>query len=102
MSSLSSIYIKTETLRTLFETLDKKGEKGIEITISISDEVNEYDQNLSGFVAQTKEQRESKKTRFYVGNGRTFWTDGTIQVPKKKEETHTAEVVAEDKDDLPF
>jgi len=102
MSSLSSIYIKTETLRKLFETLDKKGEKGIELTISISDEVNEYDQNLSSFVAQTKEQREAKKTRFYVGNGRTFWTDGTIQVPKKKEETHNAEVVSEEKDDLPF
>ena len=102
MSSLNSIYIKTETLRTLFETLDKKGEKGIELTISISDEVNEYDQNLSSFVAQTKEQREAKKTRFYVGNGRTFWTDGTIQVPKKKEETHNAEVVAEKEDDLPF
>jgi hypothetical protein len=33
MSSLNSLYIKTETLRTLFETLDKKNEKGIEITL---------------------------------------------------------------------
>ncbi len=85
MSSLNSFYIKTEVLKTLFETLEKKGEKGINLTISINDESNQYDQNISGFVSQSKEEREEKKQRFYVGNGKTFWTDGKISVVKKEE-----------------
>ena len=103
MSSLNSIYIKTETLKTLFQTLDKKGEKGIEITLSINDEVNDYDQNISAYVSQSKEEREAKKQRFYVGNGKTFWTDGKITVAKKKE-VHNAEPITsqEEEDDLPF
>ena len=105
MSSLNSLYIKTETLKTLFQTLDKKDEKGIEITLSINDEVNDYDQNISAYVSQSKEEREAKKPRFYIGNGKTFWTDGKITVAKKKE-THNAVPLETppipEGDDLPF
>ena len=85
MSSLNSLYIKKETLKTLFETLEKKGEKGIDLTISISDEGNNYGQNISAYISQSKEDRESKKPKFYVGNGNTFWTDGTIKVVKREQ-----------------
>lgn len=104
MSSLNSLYIKTETLKTLFQTLEKKGEKGIEITLSINDDVNDYDQNISAYVSQTKEERDAKKQKYYVGNGKTFWTDGNITVAKKKE-THNAVPVAstsKEEGDLPF
>src|SRR5690606_7807575 len=103
MSSLNSLYIKTETLKTLFQTLEKKGEKGIEITLSINDESNDYDQNISAYVSQSKEDREAKKPKYYVANGKTFWTDGKITVAKKKE-VHNAEPVTsqEAEDNLPF
>lgn len=78
MSNLSSLYIKKETLKTLYEGVTKKGDKGIELTISTNDTVNDYGQNVTAFVSQTKEQREAKKDRFYVGNGKVFWTDGKI------------------------
>lgn len=84
MASLSSIYIKSETLETLAKTVKAKGEKGIELTISISDETNEYGQNLSAYVAQSKEDREIKKPRYYVGNGKNFWNDGKINVADKQ------------------
>ena len=61
MSSLSEIYIKKEVLETMLKTVIAKNEKGVSITISINDETNQYGQNLSGFVSQTKEQREAKK-----------------------------------------
>ncbi len=105
MSSLSEIYLKVETLKTLADTLAKKGEKGISITISTNEETNEYGQNISAFVAQTKEERDAKKTRFYVGNGKVFWNDGNITNAAKKEETHNATPegqVADEEDDLPF
>ena len=34
MSALADIYIKKETLKTILEVLDKKGEKGISLTVS--------------------------------------------------------------------
>jgi hypothetical protein len=103
MSSLSNIYIKVETLETLLKVVKAKAEKGISIDLSISDEANKYEQNVTAYVSQTKEQREAKKEKFYVGNGKTFWTDGKICVPKKAE-THDATPIAkeEEADDLPF
>lgn len=101
MASLSNIYIKEETLETLLNVIKKKGEKGISIDISISDETNQWGQNVSSWVSQTKEQREAKKDRFYVGNGKNFWNDGKITTAKKQQEVHTAEVINEE-DDLPF
>jgi len=108
MASLNSLYIKAETLETLSKVLSKKKgkeAKGIELTIALSDEGNDYDQNVSAYVAQSKEDREEKKPRFYVGNGNTFWTDGEITVVKKqaKEEGQTASSdLDDDEDDLPF
>lgn len=103
MSSLSSIYIKKETLKTLLEVVEKKGEKGVEITVSTNDETNDYGQNISAFVAQTKEQREAGKKKFYIGNGKVFWTDGKISVAENKQgASRPAQPDNEDDDDLPF
>jgi hypothetical protein len=104
MSSLSEIYLKKETLETLLKTVTAKGENGVSITISTSDETNNYGQNVTSFVSQTKEQREAKANKYYVGNGKVFWTDGKITVAKKKDDV-TAPVQApaqESFNDLPF
>ncbi|WP_407491742.1 hypothetical protein [Elizabethkingia anophelis] len=98
MSSLNSLYIKKETLEQLLSTVTKKNEKGVELTISIQEEGNQYGQNVSAFVSQSKEQRDSGVNKFYVGNGNTFWTDGKIQVVKKNSSTGTGS----DDSDLPF
>lgn len=103
MSSLSEIYIKKETLETLLKTVNAKGEKGVSLTISIGDETNQYGQNLSGFVSQTKEQREAKKDKFYVGNGKVFWTDGKItKAEAKPKDIHEPVPHETFSDELPF
>lgn len=99
MSSLNSIYIKLETLEKLVEVLKKKQEKGIDLTVSLSDKSNDYNQNVSCYVSQSKEDREANKNKFYVGNGRTFWTKGETPIPQK-EESNTQSNKKED--DLPF
>ena len=99
MASLHSLYIKIETLETLLKVVKQKVEKGVELTISVNDEANEYQQNVSAFVSQTKEQREAGKAKYYAGNGRTFWTDGKISVIKKEA---AAPVAAPVENDLPF
>lgn len=101
MASLNSIYIKLETLQALVKGVSAKGEKGISIDLSINNETNQYGQNISAYVSQTKEQRDAKKERYYIGNGKTFWTDGTINVAVKKENAITATKV-EVEDDAPF
>ena len=55
MSNLSSIYIKKENLKTLLEVVEKKGDKGVELTISTNDETNEYGQNISAYVARDRD-----------------------------------------------
>src|SRR5699024_4068012 len=109
MSSLSSLYLKKDTLKTIVKTLEKKGEKGIEITISINDETNDYNQNVSAYVSQSKEDREKKKKRFYVGNGKCFCHDSSIKTFKEGKDDEPEEVEAEeitdeeeDNNPLPF
>lgn len=86
MSALLDIYLKEDVLKTLLSTVQAKGDKGVSITVSLSDETNQYGQNVSGYVSQTKEQREAKANKYYVGNGKVFWTDGKVTVAAKKEQ----------------
>lgn len=100
MASLSEIYIKKDVLETILKTINAKNEKGISITISQNDETNKYGQNVTGFVSQTKEQREQKKDKFFVGNGKTFWTDGNITIAEKRETSSNG--TSQENDDYPF
>ena len=104
MSALADIYFKKETLQTLVDVLNKKGENGISITVSINDESNEYGQNISAFVSQSKEDREAKKKKFYTGNGKVFWTDGKIVIGTKDQPTQSAptESQSDEEGTLPF
>lgn len=105
MASLSDFYIKKETLEQMLQTMNSKGMKGVNITVAIEDEANQFGKNVSAFVSQTKEEKDSKKKRFYVGSGNTFWTNGTIKQVMYSKETGasgTYAQVVEDDDDIPF
>jgi hypothetical protein len=39
------------------------------ITISVNENVDNYGNNVSAWESQTKEQRDAKESRSYVGNG---------------------------------
>lgn len=103
MASLSSLYFKKETLETLLKTVNAKNEDGVEITVTISDDTNNFGQNVSAFVSQSKEQREAKKKRFYVGNGKCFWTDGVIATAERKEDVQQVSTAsASNEIEMPF
>jgi len=53
-------------------------------TISISDTPNNYGQNVTMYERQTKEEREAKQPKKYIGNGKVVWTDGRISKPEAK------------------
>jgi|TARA_R100000900_G_scaffold28467_1_gene22333 hypothetical protein len=50
-----------------------KGKKGsyINVTMFVNDEVDQFGNNASIILSQTKEEREAKQSRVYLGNGRT-------------------------------
>ena len=106
MASLSEIYVKKSTLETILRALNAKQGKdaeGVKLTISLSDHTNNYGQNVSVYVAQTKEQREAKKPLFYVGNGKTFWSKGETPVPQREQPTKaTQTITAKNDDSFPF
>lgn len=96
------------TLVTLGLNKDKVqfNDKGwANITISINDDTNQYGQNASAFISQTKEQREAKEAKSYIGNGKVVWTDGNIKVADRVEEGVTASeqsTAGRGTPDLPF
>ena len=54
-------------------------------------------------VSQTKEQRDADMPKFYVGNGKTFWSKGETPVPQREEQQQATQPVASaNDDDLPF
>lgn len=100
MSTLSTIWIKAETLKILLSTVEKKGEKGVSLTISQGDKLDNYGQNVSAWVSQTKEQKDAKKERFFVANGKVVWSEGITPVAPKQAQSNTP--APEEELDLPF
>jgi hypothetical protein len=82
MSSLLNIYFKKEDLQKM---LNASNDKGLSVTVSVNDVTNQWGQNCTAFISQTKEQRETKAPKIYVGNGNVQWTDGNIVKAESKE-----------------
>ena len=83
-----------------------KGKTGnfYNFTLSVNDETNQYGQNVSAFDSQTKEEREAKKTKDYLGNGQVVWTDGncTRAVFQTKDSGVKSAQTTTVSNDLPF
>jgi hypothetical protein len=88
-----------------FSKNDLKNGQYLNVTIAINDETNQYGQNVSAWLAQSKEERDEDAERVYVGNGKTLWTDGKISVEgkdDKKKAPAKKKPVKKDEDDLPW
>lgn len=89
------------------DKLDKtkviKGKNGTyyNLTVSVNDETSQFGDNVSLFNTQTKEERDAKAAKSYVGNGKVVWTDGSIVAVERQAEP--AQANAEPAGiDLPF
>ena len=84
-----------------------KGKKGsyLPITITINDELGNYGDNGPIIVEQSKEEREAKADKTYLGNVKVVWTNGTNVAAAPREGAaapppQAAPAAADD--DLPF
>ena len=81
----------------------KKG-KYLPITITINDELDQFGNNGPVVVSQSKEERESKVAKVYLGNVQIVWTNGdNVAVPPRQDDNKpVAQTSVEVSDDLPF
>ena len=70
----------------------KNGGKYVNLTLSVNDTEDQYGNNVSTWMSQSKEEREAKANRVFVGNGKSLWS-GNNDSGRKSEEKHN---------DLPF
>ena len=78
----------------------KKG-KYLPITITLNDEVDNFGNNGPVIVEQTKEEREAKSPKTYLGNVKVVWTNGSNVSPPPRG-FQAAGPTQKVEDDLPF
>ena len=107
MSTLINASIKASELKKIDKSKIIKGEKDsyIPVTISVNDE-SKYGKNVSISIAQSKEERDGKADKHFLGNGSVIWTDGNIVLGKKDDSQSSSPTNAtkadNPMDDLPF
>ena len=85
----------------------KKG-KYLPITITINDEVDQFGNQGPVMVEQSKDERDAKATKIYLGNVKVVWTNGSnVDVAPRTDGGQQAQAqpqkaVAMPADDLPF
>ena len=68
-------------------------------TIAVQDETR-YGNNVAFMDSQTKEEREAKVAKTYLGNGKVVWmSDKGVTVAEREDQPQVAEPA---EDDLPF
>lgn len=79
----------------------KKG-KYLPVTITVNNELDQFGNQGPVTVGQTKEERDAKAPKTYLGNVKVVWTDGNTQKleGQPQQQQNTAPVAAET--DLPF
>ena len=79
----------------------KKG-KYLPVTITINDELDQFGNQGPVVVEQTKEERDAKAPKTYLGNVKVVWTNGTNVEPAPRDGAPAQAQTAPQADDLPF
>lgn len=83
----------------------KKG-KYLPLTITLNDEIDQFGNQGPVFVSQSKEEREEKLVKVYLGNVQVVWTNGdNVAAAPRQDQPAMAAPVAKPQpveEDLPF
>ena len=99
MSTLITGSIRVDKLPKEKFIKGKDGAVFYNLTISVGDETR-YGNNVAFIDSQTKDERDAKVAKTYLGNGKVVWTDGTVKLAEREEKVAVA--VDEQSGDLPF
>ena len=84
MSTLINGSIRVDKLPKEKFIKGKDGAVYYNFTISVQDETR-YGNNVAFMDSQTKEERDAKMPKNYLGNGKVVWTDGTVTLAEREE-----------------
>ena len=102
MSALINYSIRVDKLPKEKFIAGKDGAVYVNLTMSINDETR-YGNNVGVYVSQSQEEREAKKQKQYLGNGKVVWNNGTIVNAEKEVQEVVQEATVEaEGDGLPF
>ena len=81
----------------------KKG-KYLPITITLNNDPDQFGNQGPDVVEQTKEERDAKASKTYLGNVKVVWTDGNNvdRAPYSENQSAPAPAPAQADEDLPF
>ena len=79
----------------------KKG-KYLPITITVNDEPDQFGNQGPVCIEQTKEEREAKSPKTYLGNVKVVWSNGTNVEPAPRDGAPAAPQLKPQEEDLPF
>ena len=100
MSTLINGSIRVDKLPKEKFIKGKDGAVYYNLTIAVNDQTR-YGNNVAFMDSQTKEERDAKMPKNYLGNGKVLWTDGTVTLAEREEEKVLVPV-DEQSGDLPF
>lgn len=73
MSKIIGASIDLSKLKNAPKVQGKNGAEYVNITIMVNDQPNEWGKDVSISLEQSKEQREAKEKKVFVGNGKTIF-----------------------------
>jgi hypothetical protein len=79
----------------------KKG-KYLPISITLNDELDQFGNQGPVIVSQSKEEREAKQAKTYLGNVKLVWTNGEVKKFDNPQQQAAPAPAAVLEDDLPF
>jgi len=72
--------------------IDGKTGKWLPLSISLKDEADQYGNNCSISIGQSKEEREAKTEIIYLGNGKVVWEGDQKSTQKKQTEVEEGDL----------
>ncbi len=103
MSEIVNISIDLNKLDASKEIKGKNGARYYNLTVNINDQANDWGKNVAVCEPQTKEQRQAKEQKTFVGNGVSVWRNGeTLKFEKANQQQSNTNNAASQDDDLPF
>ena len=102
---MSSIIKASINLNNIDKTKIIEGKKGkyLPISIVINDEADQFGNQGPITIAQSKEEREAKTAKVYLGNVKVVWTNGdNVAAAPRDGQQAPAQSLAPQADDLPF
>lgn len=104
MSQIISISIDLSKIDKSKIIPGKTGGKYYNMQVFVNDKKDQYNNDVSVCDQQTKEQREAKEPRKYLGNGRVIYggTSTGASTPAPRADGKIYENASQPSDDLPF